>query len=218
MNSFIGGVTIFLGPVLGAALMTFFGYLVSDLTHSWLLYKGLLFVVVMLFIPRGIAGLVQSVAASGRRRGFTRLAPSMVLYAVASLLLTAGTVYLVELLQRFFSQDYRSLAVLDGKGWPPIALFGLQWDPTSVLTWALPVVALIAGVAVLRQAHSRWMSIVENGESVQEPLAFDGVASKGGQPLASRPFFPCTACISHLARPRLSAASIWILSGASDTP
>ncbi|GAB2900690.1 branched-chain amino acid ABC transporter permease [Paralcaligenes ginsengisoli] len=182
LNSFIGGVTIFLGPVLGAALMTFFGYLVSDMTHSWLLYKGLLFVVIMLFMPRGIAGLVQSVAASGRRQGFTRLAPSMALYAVASLLLTAGTVYLVELLQRFFSQDYRSLAVLNGKGWPPIALFGAQWDPTAVLTWVLPVLALISGVAVLRLAYSRRIFVVENGECVQAPLAFDSVAPKGGQP------------------------------------
>ena len=38
---------VFLGPALGASLMTFFGYAVSDLTQSWLLYQGTLFVLVM---------------------------------------------------------------------------------------------------------------------------------------------------------------------------
>ena len=51
LNSYIGGVTVFLGPALGAALMTFFGYAVSDLTRSWLLYQGVLFVLVMMFMP-----------------------------------------------------------------------------------------------------------------------------------------------------------------------
>jgi len=179
LNSFIGGVTVFLGPALGAALMTFFGYLVSDMTHAWLLYKGLLFVVVMLFIPRGIAGLVQSVTADIRRQGLARMAPSMALYVAASILLMAGTVYLVEMLQRFFSQDYRSLAALNGKGWPPIAVFGSHWAPTSVLTWAAPILALIAGLAVLRLAHARWTSILENEEGVQTLLARDSAAARG---------------------------------------
>src|SRR5688572_6859272 len=57
LNTYIGGTKVFFGPALGAALMTFFGYAVSDLTRSWLLYQGILFVLVMLFMPSGIAGL-----------------------------------------------------------------------------------------------------------------------------------------------------------------
>ena len=55
LNTYIGGVNVFLGPVLGAALMTFFGNAASDLTQSWLLYQGLLFVLVMMFMPSGPA-------------------------------------------------------------------------------------------------------------------------------------------------------------------
>ncbi|WP_232464729.1 branched-chain amino acid ABC transporter permease [Bordetella genomosp. 8] len=57
LNTYIGGVGVFLGPAFGASLMTFFGYAVSDLTRSWLLYQGILFVIVMMFLPRGLAGL-----------------------------------------------------------------------------------------------------------------------------------------------------------------
>ena len=32
----------------------------SDLTRSWLLYQGLIFVIVMLFVPDGIGGLIST--------------------------------------------------------------------------------------------------------------------------------------------------------------
>lgn len=49
-----------------------------------------------------------------------------------------------------------------------------------MLTWAMPFLAWIAGVVLLRLAHSRWMSIVENGACVQTPADFDNVAKMGG--------------------------------------
>src|SRR5258705_9583284 len=56
LQTFIGGAGTFFGPALGAALMTFFARVTSDLTRSWLLYQGLIFVLVMLFAPNGIGG------------------------------------------------------------------------------------------------------------------------------------------------------------------
>ena len=52
LQTFIGGAGTFFGPALGAAIMTFFARVTSDLTRSWLLYQGLIFVLVMLFAPR----------------------------------------------------------------------------------------------------------------------------------------------------------------------
>ena len=59
LQTFIGGAGTFFGPALGAAVMTFFARVTSDLTRSWLLYQGLIFVLVMLFVPDGIGGLVS---------------------------------------------------------------------------------------------------------------------------------------------------------------
>src|SRR3546814_12981659 len=47
LNTYIGGVQVFLGPAFGPALMTFFGYAISALTRSLLLFSGLLFVQVL---------------------------------------------------------------------------------------------------------------------------------------------------------------------------
>lgn len=160
LNSYIGGVGSFLGPALGAAVMTFFGYAVSDATQSWLLYQGVLFVLVMMFVPAGLTGLVSSAAALLRRHGAGTALPLALLAIASTVLLAAGTVFLVELLQRLFSQDYRSLAAMAAAP-PPIPLWGRAWAPEAASTWLLPAALLAAGVALALLARRRWMQVVQ---------------------------------------------------------
>jgi branched-chain amino acid transport system permease protein len=86
--------------------------------------------------------------------------PTMALSVVAFALLAAGTVFTVELLQRLFSQDYRALASLNAAatGWPPVALLGREWMPTSLITWAIPVVMFGSGTLAARSARARWLA------------------------------------------------------------
>ena len=70
LQTFIGGAGTFFGPALGAAIMTFFARVTSDLTRSWLLYQGLIFVLVMLFAPEGLGGLVSLHARKLRAGGW----------------------------------------------------------------------------------------------------------------------------------------------------
>lgn len=149
LNSFIGGVKVFLGPAVGGALMTFFGYAVSDMTRSWLLYQGLLFVVVMMFLPEGIVGEIFRGLKTGDMAALRR--PSVGLVgAVGCLAIIAGGVCGIELAQRFFSSDYRAMAV--SGGWPPVAFLGLQWSPFSWQTWTVPPVLAGIGIVLLRRA------------------------------------------------------------------
>jgi branched-chain amino acid transport system permease protein len=146
LNTYIGGVKVFFGPALGAAIMTFFGYAVSDLTRSWLLYQGILFVLVMMFMPEGLAGLFGAAGRLGGRIGVARLIPVVLACLAAFLLLAAGTAFTVEMLQRLFSQDYRSLAGANAAmAWPPVALFGRSWAPWAVSTWAVPALLFAVG-------------------------------------------------------------------------
>ncbi len=121
LNTYIGGTKVFLGPALGAALMTFFGYAVSDLTRSWLLYQGILFVLVMMFMPDGLAGLATRSGALWRRHGGLALLPILVLGLAAGAACAAGVAVLVESLHRTFSPDGRA----------PVA--PLAWVATAVL-------------------------------------------------------------------------------------
>lgn len=153
LNSYIGGVKVFLGPAIGAAIMSFFGYAVSDLTRSWLLYQGVLFVLVMMFLPEGLVGELARRIREGRFSfGAARVAAA-VLFAVALVLSTVGFICAVELAQRFFAADYRSMIV--GGVWPPVSLFGRDWAPFSILTWGVPIGLMAAGLGLLALAARR---------------------------------------------------------------
>jgi branched-chain amino acid transport system permease protein len=154
LNSYIGGVGVFLGPALGAALMTFFGYAVSDATQAWLLYQGVLFVLVMMFMPEGLVGLGGAATRHMRRLGAARALPLLLVWLLAVLLLAAGAVFLIELLQRLCSHDYRAMAAM-ASSLPPVTMFGSSWQATGVVTWACPVALLALGAALLRYAQRR---------------------------------------------------------------
>lgn len=171
LNTYIGGVQVFLGPALGAALMTFFGYFVSDLTRSWLLYQGILFVLVMMFMPTGLSGLAGLAASLRQRYGLARTMPVFGLALGAAAAATAGAVFLVELLQRLFSQEYRAMLQLDpGGAWPSVTLFGQAWQVSSVATWGLP--ALLFGAAALLAWRCRLrLAACESADTAPAALA-----------------------------------------------
>lgn len=180
LNTYIGGVNVFLGPALGAALMTFFSYAVSDMTQSWMLYQGLLFVLVMMFMPTGLSGLAGLAGRFAKRYGMKAVAPAAFLYLLASCSLVASCVFLTELIRRIFAQDYMALAKAAGAdSLPAISLFGWDWVPGSVVTWAVPIALALLGIACWKFANAsiaglvRSNAAVGNGaiEPTQEPVS-----------------------------------------------
>ena len=169
LNTYIGGVNVFLGPVLGAALMTFFGNAASDLTQSWLLYQGLLFVLVMMFMPSGLAGLVLAWSAQIRRNGWLAVIPAAVTALLTAALVSLAVVFAIETLQRVFSQDYQALLIA-GQPWPAISLFGRDWLPGSSLTWAMPLLLGLAGLLMLKLARRQWLRLLDD-ERGSKPAA-----------------------------------------------
>src|SRR5690606_3805908 len=97
-----------------------------------------LFVLVMMFMPEGLTGLFSHSARLLRRHGLWRLLPLAFSALLAVALLAAGAVFLVEMVQRVFSQDYRALARMRDVA-PPLLLFGRSWSATALITWLTPL-------------------------------------------------------------------------------
>jgi branched-chain amino acid transport system permease protein len=55
----MGGMRTFWGPLLGAALFVVLQDYISSMTVNWMSFIGLLFVLVVLFFPRGLLGFLQ---------------------------------------------------------------------------------------------------------------------------------------------------------------
>lgn len=150
LNTFIGGAKVFFGPAIGAAAMTFFGHVTSDLTRSWLLYQGVIFMLVMMYLPRGIVG---EIFARLKGEGGAINPLHLVGRIIGLLVAAAGFVTAIELTQRFFSTDYR--AARQAGNWPAVEFAGHAWGPFAFATWALPLVLIVAGLCFVTGINRR---------------------------------------------------------------
>jgi branched-chain amino acid transport system permease protein len=95
--TFLGGATFFFGPIIGGILMVLAFVLLSEFTQAWLLYLGLIFVLMVMYAPGGIASLIMMnvrVAVFGRLR---ELLGSYALLTVTGLVMLAGLGALIEM-------------------------------------------------------------------------------------------------------------------------
>ncbi|MGB6313667.1 MAG: branched-chain amino acid ABC transporter permease, partial [Pseudolabrys sp.] len=59
MMAVMGGMRSFWGPLLGAVLFVVLQDYLSSVTINWMSFVGLLFVLVVLFFPRGLLGFIR---------------------------------------------------------------------------------------------------------------------------------------------------------------
>jgi branched-chain amino acid transport system permease protein len=57
----LGGAGTLIGPAIGAGLIVFLEDFISSITQHWVLVLGVIYVLVTLFAPRGLIGLVNDV-------------------------------------------------------------------------------------------------------------------------------------------------------------
>jgi branched-chain amino acid transport system permease protein len=147
MMAFVGGVGAFFGPILGAALITVLQIVVGGATEAWPFYFGLIFLLVVLYAPGGIAGILVEQMKLWRSGELRRLWPSYLLAAVPAAILVVAVVFLVEM----------SYALVNSSktGSSEVRVFGLGLDAGRALTWIGGAAAFALGIALLRAAAKR---------------------------------------------------------------
>lgn len=153
LQTFIGGAGTFFGPALGAATMTLFARVTSDLTRSWLLYQGLIFVLIMLFAPEGLGGIVSLHTRRLRKDGWRHLLLPYLLCLVVGLLLIGGLLFVVESIRVVMTDAYFARRAAAGGVWVPYQLFGHTFEPLGLTTWAMPIMLLGVGSLLLPMAR-----------------------------------------------------------------
>ena len=146
--TFLGGATIFFGPIIGGILMVLASVLLSELTKAWLLYLGLIFLFMVMYAPGGVASLIMMnvrVAAYGLLK---RVLGSYVLLALFGLLMFAGAGAMIEMmyhLQLNAGQDTL------------LRFFGVGLDAKSAVSWAGALAVLVVGFALFEWVRRRFM-------------------------------------------------------------
>ena len=146
LMAYIGGISFFIGPIVGAVLMTALQMSLSDYTGAWLVYVGLMFIVVVMYAPWGLAGLLlmhQPLLAAGTLR---RVLPTYALAVGPVLMLSVGAVLLIE--------TSHHLLVKAAEG-PVMRVLWIDYNATSPVAWIGIIVLLIVGALALRRIAPR---------------------------------------------------------------
>ena len=157
LMAYIGGATTFFGPVLGAILITLLQSGVSLMSNSWLVYVGVLFIVMVTFAPAGLTGIFLEHAPIARAGLLHKLAIPYLRILIPGLVVLFGFVAMIELL------SFLTIGMAEGKH---LALFGHTIDVLSATPWLIAGMCLVAGgiwlVAEARTFRRIWSSLMQS--------------------------------------------------------
>jgi branched-chain amino acid transport system permease protein len=142
--TFLGGATFFFGPIIGGILMVLAFVLLSEFTQAWLLYLGLIFLIMVMYAPGGIASLIMMnvrVAAFGRLR---ELLGSYALLTVTGLVMLAGLGALIEMTYHI------QLSTTFGS---ELVFLGVPLDVHTVGSWLGAAVLALVGFGLFEWAR-----------------------------------------------------------------
>jgi branched-chain amino acid transport system permease protein len=146
LMAYIGGVAIFIGPIIGAVLMTLLQISLSDYTGAWQLYVGMMFVVVVMYAPWGLGGLLLMHGPLVSAGTFRRVLPAYGLVAGPAAMLFVGGVLLVE------TSHHLLVKASDG---PAMRLLGVAFDANGLAVWIAIPVLLVSGGLLLKRLSPR---------------------------------------------------------------
>lgn len=145
--AYIGGATSFFGPVVGAIVLSFMQIELSNYTNAWQLYLGLLFVLVVIYAPEGLVGLMRLHGPVLRHRKMGRLLPGYLLVAMPGAVSLLALIFIVQMgyaihgTQIFLSQSF--------------TFAGIPFDDHSARTWAIAIAVAVAGFIACRPGVNR---------------------------------------------------------------
>ncbi len=141
LMTYIGGATIFYGPILGASLITLMQSGLSLLSNAWLIYVGVMFICMVTFAPTGLAGMIDAHGPIARAGRMGRLVVPYLRLSIPGIAVLLGFVGLVELL------SFLTIGQAQGK---TLVLFGNKIDVKANMPWIITYGLLILGGAWLR--------------------------------------------------------------------
>ncbi|WP_321914471.1 branched-chain amino acid ABC transporter permease [Paraburkholderia sp. J11-2] len=159
LATFIGGGAFFFGPIIGSVLFVLFAVALSNLTPAWLLYLGLFFVLVVMYVPGGVSSLLMKQVPLIAARKLHRMVPSYAATLGAALILLGALVLTVELVYK---------VQIDRDNGTAMAFFGLTFDAASWKPWAVAAVLWALGAQAGRLAAAR---VREAWDGVQREIA-----------------------------------------------
>jgi branched-chain amino acid transport system permease protein len=145
--TFLGGSTAFFGPIIGGVLMVLATVVLSELSKAWLLYLGLAFMLMVMYAPAGVAGLIL---ANLRLAALGKLRPLLAGYLallVAGAVAFAGASAMIEMLYH--------LQLNEALG-PVMKFGGIELNAKGAGAWTAAALLFAAGAIAFELARRRF--------------------------------------------------------------
>jgi branched-chain amino acid transport system permease protein len=148
LMAFIGGIGTFAGPIVGAVVITWLQVSLSDYSTAWQLYLGLFFVIMVLFAPGGLTGLVLMHLPLVRARLLHKVLPAYLVAVVPAFVMLLGAVFLLEINYRLATSPelgrkttFLSIPVDMSTPWPWLAGVAVLAVGYLGFRWSMRLVA-----------------------------------------------------------------------------
>lgn len=145
--TFLGGATFFFGPIIGAVLMVAASVLLSEFTKAWLLYLGLVFLIMVMYAPGGIASLIMINVRVARFGKLRRVLGWYALMAATGALAFIGAAALIELIYHL---------QLDLARGPELAFMGVGLSVARWSSWVGALAVALFGYALFEYVRRRF--------------------------------------------------------------
>ncbi|MFP5461513.1 MAG: branched-chain amino acid ABC transporter permease [Gammaproteobacteria bacterium] len=156
LASYIGGIGGFFGPIVGAIVVVLMQSGVSLLSSAWMLYLGTLFVLMVMYAPGGVTGLLAEHAPLARTGRLRKIVLPYLRILLPTAIGMAGFVALVE------TAAFMSIGAAQGK---KLSLGGYVIEPGAWTPWIAGALLLVVGVlwfkAEARTFARTWNELTE---------------------------------------------------------
>lgn len=140
LMAYIGGLGFFIGPIVGAVVLTLVNSLLSNYTDLWLLYLGIMFLLTVMFLPRGLTGFLMMHTMPWHLGKLRTLA---IPYTVTAI---PGSIFLLSMIAML--EMGHSMA-------GDFSFFGFELDSTGYGSWILLIAIATAAFFALRSTLPR---------------------------------------------------------------
>ena len=152
--AYIGGIGNFLGPILGAISLTYLDTMLSDITEAWVLYYGIIFVLVIAFAPQGISGIIMVHEPIIRNNPslLKKLVFPYTIFLVSIIILTIGFTSIIELIHSLKSSK------------DSLKVYWLNINNNNIFIWMLFSLIFISGTLLtkkcFRLVKEKWNDVL----------------------------------------------------------
>ncbi len=153
--AYIGGIGNFLGPILGAISLTYLDTMLSDITEAWVLYYGIIFVLVIAFAPQGISGIIMVHEPIIRNNPslLKKLVFPYTIFLISIIILTIGFTSIIELIHSLKSSKDN------------LKVYWLNINNNNIFIWVLFSLIFISGILLtkkcFRLVKEKWNDVID---------------------------------------------------------